>query len=859
MKIGFLPAFAGLLLLLVLCETPPARAQSISAGTVAGTFTDPSGAAIPGATVTVQNPVSNYHQTVSTDQAGAFRFSNVPFNNYHLRVEAAGFANYEHEVAVRTTVPVRLEVRLAIAGAQTSIEVVAEGSMVENAPVAHNSVDQNQLMSLPVESPANGLSAAITLSTPGVVADSNGFFHPLGDHAQTSYVIDGQPISDQQSKAFSTQMPVNAIQSMELVTGMPSAQYGDKTSLVVDAATKSGLGRKPFGALDTTYGSFGDISENISFGFGSAKFGNFTVFDTDRSGRFLDTPEFFPVHDIGNNETFFDRLDFQPTSQDAIHLDLFAARNWFQIPNSYSQAGQDQRQRVLSFNIAPGYQHSFGAKTLFTINPWVRRDFVDYYPSRNPFLDAPATLSQDRHLLNYGVRADVSAVLGSNTLKAGTEFKQTRLFEEFSLGITDFSFNPICVDANGNAAGPATLTNPPGCSQIGLTPNPGLMPGLVPYDLTRGGSLFHFRDTGHINEYAIYVQDSYSFHNWNFNGGLRLDQYNGLSEKTGIEPRLGGSYIIKKTGTVLRASYSRTMETPYNENLLLSSASGVGGLASNVFGAYASVALQPGTRTQYNTGFQQSLSRYLLFDASYFWKFTNNAYDFDVLFNTPITFPISWRKSKLDGVSGRFATTSMKGFQAQLTFGHTRARFFGPETGGLIFNSPVDYSVFRIDHDEAYEQTLNLHYQRSKNLPWIDFTWRYDSGAVAGNVPDLASALALTADQQAAIGFYCGNQVATLTNPITSCSSSYGASRVVIPKAGTFNPDTNPPRIAQRNILDASIGTDNLLRREPVHMTLRFSVLNLTNQESLYNFLSTFSGTHFVTPRRYLITLGMEF
>ena len=171
----------GLLLLLLLCETPPARAQSISAGTVAGTVTDPSGAAIPGATVTVQNPVSNYLQTVSTDQACAFRFSNVPFNNYHLRVEAAGFANYEHEVAVRTTVPVRLEVRLAIASAQTSIEVVAEGIMVENAPVAHNSVDQNQLMSLPVESPANGLSAAITLSTPGVVADSNGFFHPLGD------------------------------------------------------------------------------------------------------------------------------------------------------------------------------------------------------------------------------------------------------------------------------------------------------------------------------------------------------------------------------------------------------------------------------------------------------------------------------------------------------------------------------------------------------------------------------------------------------------------------------------------------------------------------------------------------------
>jgi hypothetical protein len=246
-------------------------------------------------------------------------------------------------------------------------------------------------------------------------------------------------------------------------------------------------------------------------------------------------------------------------------------------------------------------------------------------------------------------------------------------------------------------------------------------------------------------------------------------------------------------------------------------------------------------------------------DGSYFWKFTNGAYDFDVLFNTPITFPISWRKSKLDGVAGRVSTSNIKGFQAQWTMGHTRARFFGPETGGLIFNSPVDYSVFRIDHDEAYEQTVNLRYQRSKDAPWVDFTWRYDSGAVAGNVPDLPSVLALTGDQQAAIGFYCGSQFATLNHPITSCSSAYGATRVVIPAPGTFNPDTNPPRIAPRNIFDISVGSDNLLHTEPIHMTARLAVLNLTNEMALYNFLSTFSGTHFVAPRTFQATIGFQF
>ncbi len=726
--------------------------------------------------------------------------------------------------------------------------------------MAHNDVDRSLLSTLPLAAPAAGLSAAITMSAPGVVADSNGFFHPLGDHAQTSFVIDGQPVSDQQSKAFSTQMPVNAIESMQLITGMPAAQYGDKTSLVVDAVTRSGLGKKPFGSLEANYGSFGTGGENASLGWGGAKAGQFLVFNTERSGRFLDSPEFHPMHDAGNNGTFFDRIDYQPDSANALHLNLFAARNWFQIPTTYDQPGQDQRQKLITFNIAPGYQHTFGASTLLTMNLWARRDAVNYYPSADPFLDQPATLSQARTLFNYGMRGDVSAVRGKHDIRIGTELNQTRLSEEFAMGITDFGFNAVCTDGAGAAAGAASITAPGECAAAGLQANPQFSRGLAPYDLTRGGARFRYQDAGHVNEYGFYAQDTITLGRWTLNGGLRADRYDGLSTATGIQPRVGASYQLKPTGTVLRASFSRTMETPYNENLLLSSASGVGGLAGNVFGAYASVPLKPGMRNQFNGGFEQSFGKYLVVEAGYFWKLTDNAYDFGVLFNTPISFPISWRKSKLDGLSGRISTTDLKGFQGYVTFGHTRARFFGPETGGLIFNSPVDYSVFRIDHDEAYSHTANLRYQRSKNAPWFDFTWRYDSGMVAGNVPDLASALSLTAAQQAAIGFYCGAEMASLGSPIASCgSANYGATRISIPIEGTANPDTNPPRISPRSIFDVGAGINDLFHTEPVRVDLKAAVYNLANKAALYNFLSTFSGTHFVEPRTYQVSLVFQF
>src|SRR6266700_8182433 len=109
-------------------------------------------------------------------------------------------------------------------------------------------------------------------STGGVVADGNGLFHPVGDHSQTSFVIDGQPISDQQSKIFSTQLPVSAIQSMEVVTGTPAAEFGDKTSLVANITTRSALGAgRVFGNLDATYGSFGGAGGSAAIGFGNAR------------------------------------------------------------------------------------------------------------------------------------------------------------------------------------------------------------------------------------------------------------------------------------------------------------------------------------------------------------------------------------------------------------------------------------------------------------------------------------------------------------------------------------------------------------------------------------------------------------
>ena len=118
----------------------------------------------------------------------------------------------------------------------------------------------------------------------------------------------------------------------------------------------------------------------------------------------------------------------------------------------------------------------------------------------------------------------------------------------------------------------------------------------------------------------------------------------------------------------------------------------------------------------------------------------------------------------------------------------------------------------------------------------------------------------MTADQQAAIGLFCGSTVATLGAPITECASAdRGATRFSIPADGTADDLHNPPRIAPRHLFDLGLGADNLLHTDKAKLRVRFSVINLTNKEALYNFLSTFSGTHFVTPRAFQIQAGVTF
>ena len=876
-----------------------AVAQSGGSSTsVTGTVTDPSGAVVPDATVEIHNPVSQFERTTTTNKSGAFTIPNVPFNNYHLAVRGTGFAPFAQDIDVRSVVPVNVPVRLNVESSKSSVTVEASSAdLLENTPTFHTDVDRDLFQKLPLESQSSSVSSLVTLATPGIAADSNGLFHGMGDHAENSFVVDGQPITDQQSKVFSNQIPVDSIESLEVIPGAPPAEYGDKTSVVINVTTRSGQGvTKPTGSITASYGSFGTVSGGLNLAYGGKNWGNFLSVTGLNSGRFLDPPEFTIMHARGNEQNIFDRLDFQLSQIDSLHLNLGFTRSWFQTPNSFDQQNAtawnglvvdngglgpnglpvgptDQRSQIKTFNISPSWTRLINNSTVFTLGGYVRRDQYNYYPSGNPFADfAPdlqfQTVAQDRNLTNAGLRSDVSYVKGIHNIKAGATYQQTFLNENDNLGIVDPTFLGSLADANGNPcvdANGAAIADP--CTT------------LAPFDLTTGGTLYNFHGHTDVKELALYVQDAITKGNWSLNLGIRGDLYNGLSTAQMAEPRLGAAYNIKRTNTVLRLSYARIMETPFNENLILSSIGCANAVLNPLLACSSSdlTPLNPGRRNEFHAGVQQAFGRYVVVSAEYVWKYTHNSYDFSVLGNTPITFPIAWDKSKITGPAGRISLANFHGLSGFMVFSSVAARFFDPQLGGAGATPFAPGGVFRIDHDEKFNQTTHLQYQPKPRLPWIGFNWRYDSGLVAGPVPcaggncangpngsdTVVDASGLTPDQQFQAGLFCGSVHATPTMPISPTSlcpaSQYGSTLISIPAPGTEDDDHNPPRIAPRNLFDVAVGDDNIFHSDKYKWSAQFTVVNLTNKVALYNFLSTFSGTHYVTPRAYTATLGFHF
>lgn len=792
---------AGVLLLGFACLTAWGQATGI----VRGQVVDPTGAAIPQATVKLVNPMHRHEIAITTGEDGSFVLYQVPFNPYTLTVEKPGFATYRQLIDIHSSAPLVLEIRLEVGAVTQQVEVTA--TLLEEDKVStHINIDAHQIERRAGAAPSR-LIESILLEAPGVVADDNGRLHARGAHSQTSFLIDGLPVSDQLSIAFSNPFDVRNVETMEVYTGNFPAEYGNKVGAVVNVSTKSGLGsgRRFSGNVAGSLGSFDAGEVSVQAGGGTEKWGYFVSAAGNRSHRFLDPPGLDDLHNSGRLQSLFFRLDFAPSMKNLFRFSANAGASRFEVPNLPSQhaAGQDQEQRLMDLALRFTWLHTFNHAWALELTPHYRTAVAQLFDSPD---DTPVTAAQARHLTTAGGKASLSYLGHGHQFKMGVDAFAFPISEIFSFAITDPGFNdPADPEAN---------------------------PNLFPYDLTPclppvrttacNGTRFLFGDSLTGSEYSFFVQDRFTLARLTVSVGVRYDNYNAVLRRNHWSPRIGLAYTLRKTGTVLRASYNRLFQTPSNENLLLSTSPQVGTLVPpdriTALGA-ALLIVRPEKDDLYEAGVAQRVKDWFRVDVALFWKRIRDFHDNDQFLNTSVVFPIAISRGRVHGVDLRVDVPYRRGFSGYWTFSTSTATGVSPLTGGLFLGEEalerLAAGPFRPDHDQRFTSQGEISYQHRKSGVWTSLTGRFDSGLPVV-IDDLTEAA---------------------TNPDTAREF-----RLV-------NLNRTPFRVQTRLVWDWAVGIE--IPHDKPRVGAQFAVLNLTDEERLYNFLSVFSGTHLVAPRSF--------
>ncbi len=673
-----------------------AWAQNV--GTVQGTISDPTGAVIPGATVTVTSAISGYRQSVTTDAEGFYKIGNVPYSQFALHAEASGFQHQDSRGELRSNVPLIINLRLPVALAEQKVTVTEDAPLLETTSSAtHHDLDYREIQKLP-QAPAGRGMSAIVQSVPGVVQDDNGRVHARGTESQVQYVVDGIPVTEQMSATFATSLSVQNMRSTEVITGNIPAEYGDKLGAVVNVNTRSGLEMPWSGNLSLGGGSFDTGDIGAEFGGHLKNFGVFVSTGATRSRRYLDPPDTRNFNNTGGSARLFTRFDWAPTATDTFRLTLSTNGTNFRIPNTFEQQllGQRQRQELRDDSESLGWSHIFGTKTVADVVLYRRSSSARLLdPNVTGF---PYYAVQARRQRNEGLRASISHEVGRHSLKFGVEGKRIPLSENFTVAATD----------------PAILNDPADPAHVFTLATP------FAFNQKKTGKLVSWFAQDHLNLLEGLTVDA----------GLRYDHYNIVVQDDAWSPRIGIAYHVKGTRTVLRASYNRLFQTPPTENLLLSS-SPQGALFSPLASSTLR-AVPPERQNFYEVGAQQQIGKYIRLDVSRYVKNIRNFSDKDQFLQSGIIFPIAIARGDVRGTELRLDLINVNGWSAFVSYANSKSNGTTPLVGGLFLGEANSELLlpgiqFPNDHDQRNTGQFGVTYTH-RSSAWASLTGRYDSG-----------------------------------------------------------------------------------------------------------------------------------
>lgn len=763
--------------LILFLWTLPLRGQS-DTGELRLKITDRAGLGVK-SSVELVSDVNQFRQMFATDDVGNLVAKRLPFGVYRIYVEHPGFTPFSDSLEVRSLIPAEYHVTLSVASMNTSVVVRDTETLIDPYRTGTiNRIGSDTLEHRPTSLPGRSVIDLVN-SEPGWLVEANGVLHPRGSEYQTQYILDGVPLTDNRSPVFSPEIDADDVQSMTILTGNFPAEYGRKLGGIVEVVTAKDVRKGFHGKAVASGGSFSTAEGYVLTQYAWGK--NMLRFSAEgaRTDRYLDPPVLGNFTNKATTDSFGAHYERDLTDKDRLGLILTHEQSKFLVPNEQVQEAAGQRQdRDNSETMGIfSYQHVFSPNVLGDLRLMARDVSAALWS--NPFA-TPLIAGENRGFREGYLKGGVAVHHGAHEWKAGVEADFASVREKFNYRITDpAQFNPL---------------TPP---------------------------LFSFFGRAQDREQSAFVQDLVRLGKWTLSAGIRWDHYQLLVNQNGVSPRLGIAWYWSRADLVVHASYDRAFQTPAFENLLLSSSPDVTALNPNVL----RLPVRPSYGNFYEVGLTKGFLGKLKLDANYFRRDFDNFADDDLLLNTGVSFPITFRKANIYGAEGKLETPRWSGLSGFLSYSYMVGFGYSPVTGGLFLGDDAINALipgrFPVSQDQRNTVRTRFRYQLAPRV-WVAAGAWYGSG-----LP-----LEFDGTPQTVVEQY-GQQILDRVN-------------------------LSRGRVRSSFSVDASVGAD-LWRKDTVVLNLQADVQNLSNRLNVINFAGLFSGTALAPPRSLAVRFETDF